>query len=67
MSLHAVSSRLSALPPGRAAWPEKLLKLAALMVMTTLRSPQRSAYSRMSTAARFRTGSSSHSGKGGGV
>ena len=47
--------------------PEKLLRLAARMVSTTRRSPWRSAYSRMSTAALRLRGSLSHRGKGGGL
>lgn len=47
--------------------PEKLLRLAARMVSTTRRSPWRSAYSRMSTAALRLRGSLSHTGKGGGL
>lgn len=111
--VHGVSSKLSAFPPGNAAWPgpndvrlalfflsaftcrlasshwapeyleegrrsgggggrgghhkpEKLLKLAARIVSTTLRSPLRSAYSSIKTAALRLTGSVSHSGNGGG-
>ena len=67
MGLHGVSWRVSALPPGSAAWPEKLRRLAARMVMTTRRSPHRSAYSSIRTAARLRTGSVSQKGKGGGL
>jgi hypothetical protein len=47
--------------------PEKLRKLAARMVMTTLKSPLRSAYSNNKTAARLLTGRRSHKGKGGGL
>jgi hypothetical protein len=47
--------------------PEKLLRLAARIVMTTLKSPLRSAYSSNRTAARLLTGRRSHSGKGGGL
>ena len=42
-NLHGDSSSVSALPPGKAAWPEKLRSPVARMVMTTRRSPRRSA------------------------
>lgn len=47
--------------------PEKLRRVAALMVMTTRRSPRRSAYSSIRTAARRLTGRRSQSGKGFGL
>jgi hypothetical protein len=78
-----VSSRVSALPPGNAAWPvesyngcmkrreeelpEKFLKLAARRVITTRRSPRRSAKSRTKTAALLLRGSRSHTANGGGL
>lgn len=65
--IHGVSSLLSALPPGSAAWPEKLRRLAARIVTTTLKSPHRSANSNTRTAARLRAGNLSHSGNEGGL
>lgn len=47
--------------------PEKLLNVAALIVITTLKSPFRSAYNSNNTAARLLTGNRSHNGKGGGL
>jgi hypothetical protein len=65
--IQGVSSLLSAFPPGSAAWPEKLRRLAARMVTTTLKSPHRSANNSTKTAARLRAGNLSHSGNEGGL
>lgn len=54
------------MPPGNAACPEKLRRFAARIVSTTRRSPRRSAYRRISTAARRDAGRRSQRGKAGG-
>lgn len=68
VSFFAVTITVTRMAPSQGSHkPEKLLKLAARIVSTTLRSPLRSAYSKIKTAARRLTGSVSQSGNAGGL